>query len=380
VLILVALKPWSRLLFGAFLGTVLFVIGWSVEFYANEAFWRTAFFIGCFFLIFALGPRLIREKTNNDGRPSPWDGLAQAVLPPANAAMGFLAFYEMFQYRGADWAGPWLAVGFAAFYLLLLKLPARGRLHDSPEVLSALHLVAAVVFLTIAVPLKAHGRWLTTYWLVEGAALLWIAERVHLWLLRVLALLCLTLGVGALVLINPAASTMPFFNERFATYCVGIAAFVFAVWVARQATDDANTSPAEWPAIAAGAAITVNALILLAVSWEIHSFWWYLRWHGNWNLMHDYHMYAQFTYSAFFMLFGAILLGIGFGKGSSFLRWQALLLLAVTIGKVFLVDISALSQGYRIFSFIGLGALLLGVSFVYQRDWLHLREPERETT
>jgi len=32
-----------------------------------------------------------------------------------------------------------------------------------------------------------------------------------------------------------------------------------------------------------------------------------------------------------------------------------------------------LSQGFRIFSFLGLGALLLGVSFVYQRDWLNLR-------
>jgi uncharacterized membrane protein len=34
---------------------------------------------------------------------------------------------------------------------------------------------------------------------------------------------------------------------------------------------------------------------------------------------------------------------------------------------------SELSQGYRILSFLGLGALLLGVSFVYQRDWLKLR-------
>jgi uncharacterized membrane protein len=84
-------------------------------------------------------------------------------------------------------------------------------------------------------------------------------------------------------------------------------------------------------------------------------------------------MYAQFTYSAFFMLFGAILLTVGFWRRSAFLRWQALLLLAVTIGKVFLLDTSQLSQGYRILSFLGLGALLLAVSFVYQRDLLHLR-------
>jgi uncharacterized membrane protein len=86
-------------------------------------------------------------------------------------------------------------------------------------------------------------------------------------------------------------------------------------------------------------------------------------------------MYAQFTYSAFFMAFGAVLLALGFWRRIPFLRWQALVLMAVTIAKVFLVDISALSQGFRIISFLGLGALLLTVSFIYQRDWLNLRSP-----
>ncbi len=73
------------------------------------------------------------------------------------------------------------------------------------------------------------------------------------------------------------------------------------------------------------------------------------------------------------MLFGAALLGIGFWKKSAFLRWQALALLTLSIAKVFLVDTRQLSQGYRILSFLGLGILLLAVSFVYQRDWLGLR-------
>jgi uncharacterized membrane protein len=37
------------------------------------------------------------------------------------------------------------------------------------------------------------------------------------------------------------------------------------------------------------------------------------------------------------------------------------------------LDMSDLSSGLRILSFIGLGVLLLAVSFVYQRDWLNLR-------
>jgi len=104
-----------------------------------------------------------------------------------------------------------------------------------------------------------------------------------------------------------------------------------------------------------------------------------LRWHHDWRVFRDYTMYAHFTYSAFFMSFGAVLLSVGFWRRSAFLRWQALVLLAVTIAKVFLVDTSQLSQGFRVFSFLGLGVLLLAVSFAYQRDWLNLRGQGDET-
>jgi uncharacterized membrane protein len=67
-----------------------------------------------------------------------------------------------------------------------------------------------------------------------------------------------------------------------------------------------------------------------------------------------------------------MLMVIGFLKRSSFVRWQALALMAATICKVFVYDVSSLDKGYRIVSFLVLGALLMGVSFVYQRDWLKL--------
>jgi uncharacterized membrane protein len=296
------------------------------------------------------------------------------LLPVANAALGFLAFYSLFDTAATEWTAPWLAVAFAAFYLLLLRLPAAGRLHKSPTALSSIHLTSAVVFLTIAIPLKAHGRWLTIGWLVEGAALLWASNRIGLRLLRILALLCLVIGLMALLAVNPDASSVPIFNERFGTHLVAIAVLVFTAQMARQASPDENQwGVISWPAIATIAGLLINGLILLAISWEIHSFWWYRSWHGDVSLMDDYRMYAQFTYSAFFMAFGAVLLTLGFWRRVPFLRWQALVLLAATIAKVFLVDIGALSQGFRIISFLGLGALLLTVSFAYQRDWLDLR-------
>ncbi len=372
VLVLVALRPWSRLLFMAFLGSSLFYVAWAFGYYSNAQALRTAFFLACFFLVFAFAPRLVQRKLDDESRIAGWDNLALAVLPLANAAWGFLGFYAILDRPGSDWAQAWLAVAFAAFYLLLLRLPENGRLKSSPAVLSGLHLAVAVVFLTIAIPLKAHGRWITTGWLVEGAALLWLASRNQSRLLRVLAVLCLALGLCALVTISPNASLTPVFNGRFATYLVAIAVCAFTAWIAANAKDDANLPDFFWTELAPAAALAVNALVLMAIGLEIHSYWWNLRWAGGHNF-EQYRMYAQFTYSAWFMLFGAILLTAGFWRRSSFLRWQALVLLAFAIGKVFLVDVSELSQGYRILSFLGLGALLLGVSFVYQRDWLNLR-------
>jgi uncharacterized membrane protein len=373
-LVLVALRPWSRLLFGAFAGTVLFFAGWWSEFYTDAQFGWTTFFLTLFFAIFAFAPRLVRVDLEDGAPHSAWDNLAVVFLPIANAALGFLAYYALFQSFRNEWAGTWLAVGFAAFYLILLRLPARGRLQASPALLSALHLTLAVVFLIIAIPLKTQGRWLTIGWLAEGAALLWVASRMRLRLLRVLALLCLVLGFFALLVVNPAASTTPFINERFGTCCVAIAVFAFAAWIAIKAkAEDESDESGIWPAVAALAVLIVNFLILLAVGWEIHSYWWTLRWAGDGNQWENYSMYAQFTYSAWFMAFGALLLAVGFWRRSAFLRWQALVLLAITIGKVFLWDMNQLSQGYRVLSFLGLGVLLLAVSFVYQRDWLNLR-------
>ena len=369
VLVLVALKPWSRLLCGAFAGTVFFFAEWWFEYYSPDQFGTTAFFLAVFFLIFAWAPRLVRLRKNIPDLG--WDGLALVAVPLVNAGLGFLGYYLLLQDAGSA-AAPWVAVAFAAFYLLLLRLPVRGAIRGSAAATAALHLTIAVVFLTIAIPLKTQGRWMTIGWLAEGAALVWLARRIASTLLMLLALLCLALGLVALVAVNPAASLTPVFNERFGTYLFAIAVCGFVTWLAMR--EPGTESTIAWRGIAAGAGLAVNALILLAVGWEIHAYWWYLQWRGDWTLMHDYRMYAQFTYSAFFMLFGAVLLALGFWRRVAFLRWQALVLLAVSIGKVFTVDVSALSQGYRILSFLGLGALLLAVSFAYQKDWLNLRK------
>jgi uncharacterized membrane protein len=362
-------------------GTAIFVLAWWFDFYEQWQAPRTAVFLCCFFLVFSLAPRLVHAPLDENGSMRGWDALALALLPIANAALSFVGFYFLLSPAVVNWAGPWLAVAFAAYYLLLMRLPERGILRAGPAMLPSLHLAMAIAFLTMAIPLKTQGCWMTIGWLLEGAVLLWLAVRVRSSLVRAFALICLVLGLGALLAANPPAAIRPFLNERFGTYCVAIAVFAFVAWLAKNTRDEETPAAVmHWPNLAAAGVLAVNALILLAIGWEIHSFWWFVCWRGDDSLLENYKMYAQFTYSAFFMLYGATLLAIGFLWRSAFLRWQALVLLALTIAKVFLIDVSQLSRGFRILSFIGLGVLLLSVSFVYQRDWLNLRGRKEENS
>ena len=115
--------------------------------------------------------------------------------------------------------------------------------------------------------------------------------------------------------------------------------------------------------------IALNLVAVLACVRELDTAW---R-HSLGNPEAD--LQRSLAVSAFLMLYGAGLLAIGFWKRSAFIRWQALILLVFTIGKTFLYDTRDLSQGYRVLSFLGLGALLMAMSFAYQKDWLALREP-----
>jgi uncharacterized membrane protein len=65
--------------------------------------------------------------------------------------------------------------------------------------------------------------------------------------------------------------------------------------------------------------------------------------------------------------YAVLLLAFGMWKNLSALRWVSLCFLLLTIGKVFLYDLSHLHDLYRVMSLVGLAFSLLGVSLAYQR-------------
>ena len=62
-----------------------------------------------------------------------------------------------------------------------------------------------------------------------------------------------------------------------------------------------------------------------------------------------------------------IMIWIGMKYAYKPLRVTALVLFGITLAKLFMFDISNISQGGKILAFILLGALLLIISFMYQR-------------
>jgi uncharacterized membrane protein len=387
---LVRLKPWPRLLLGAFPATVAFFLAWYIDWYGvhgqQRPFAITTLFLALFFLTFLLPSIYPKQSTTRSN-----EAITEVLLPIANAVFAALALYNVLQDSGYSALLPWIAVLFAAIYLGLMRLP-------QTRTTSAVHLSLAVVFLTIAIPLKASGRSITVGWLAEGAALLWAASRLsmptpekmpapekttaptHLHhLLRRLAASALTLGLLSLFFQpyfevfwrNLYLRETAFLNTHFATALFGLCTFAASAWIALHAPRHQEKTFPSWLEIAAASIIAFNLLALFAIVRELS-----LLWPNNTagNLESD--LQRSLAISAFLMLYGAALLAAGFWKRSAFIRWQALLLLVFTIATTFLYDLRNLSQGYRVLCFLGLGALLMAISFAYQKDWLALRNPE----
>lgn len=352
---IVALKRWPRLLLGSFAGTVALFAAWATTYYSAPQLATTLLFASGFFLLYAMAPFL---SSSSAGYSELMVGLTLA-----NAAAYFAASYLMLanHYR-LELA--WLTAGLAAFYFAMGRLLQKREAPASP-LYGPATLALAVGFLTVAMPLKLDAYWLTLGWLVEAGALFWAAHRSSNLLLRALGAVALLLGVLRLLVVDSEAYETLLLNPRFGLYLLAIAALVL---LAHYAIVEGGETNRQW---AAGAILALNVLALAALNFEVRDYFRpapgqpfsAVQWRGIETA-------RAFTYSAVWMVYGGALMLVGFWKRSAFLRWQAIVLLALTAAKVFFYDIGELQRGYRIAAFIVLGAILLVVSFFYQRTRL----------
>ena len=75
----------------------------------------------------------------------------------------------------------------------------------------------------------------------------------------------------------------------------------------------------------------------------------------------------SYTFSAVWLTFGCVLLVIGAALDSKPVRLASAAVVTLTVAKVFLLDMADLAGIWRALSFIGLGLVLVGIGYLYQR-------------
>ena len=111
----------------------------------------------------------------------------------------------------------------------------------------------------------------------------------------------------------------------------------------------------------AGAVLAV-ALALAYLSLEVRTLY-----HGEILTSGGTSDAEQYTYSAVWLVFGVAVLLIGMLLRSQPARLVSAAVILITVAKVFLLDLAGLEGVYRALSFIGLGLVLVGIGWLYQR-------------
>ena len=277
------------------------------------------------------------------------------------ATLGFyVLLLQQLLYDEHRWLLTGAVLALAALYLALSRVLGswsigvgrRGRQ------LQGLFAVQAALLVTIAFPIRLESDWITLAWTAEAVALAIAGARLpSLWMRAFSAALFAVVLLMAPQAILGSSDRRLFVNLRFLTLAgaaVGLA--VAALYGRRRLKVKVRMEGGLW----AGALVIANLLALVGVSLEA------------WDLVQgldldlDLDLAAQVVLSALWLLWAAALIVAGIRRSAPGLRWQGLALLLVVVAKTFLVDLSFLDQGYRILSFLIVGALLVAVSFLYQ--------------
>ncbi|HVH50371.1 MAG TPA: DUF2339 domain-containing protein, partial [Candidatus Bathyarchaeia archaeon] len=349
-------KDWRWLAPIAFLGTQIYFWGWYGEFFQRTSpLERTIVFATLFFFLYAALP--IAKAVRGHG-PAETD--IAIILLNAFAYSGALF---VLLWPADKWPLTLLFLALAAAHVAVARMIPAGSENRS-DLARLLYAGLALTFLTLAVPIRLEGKWITLSFSVEGAILVWTGFRAASNFLRQSGYILL--GISALrLLILPPEGGQFLLNARFIAYLVMIACFAVALWAAQ--THERDIDRPERTEIGIFA-VAINVYALIALSWE---FWDYF---GRTGAGIDIALAQHVALSVLWTLYATVLLFLGIQNKSALLRWQSLGLFGLVVGKVFLYDLSFLDRGYRILSFFVLGAVLLGVSFSYTRRVARERE------
>jgi uncharacterized membrane protein len=349
LLIIGARCDWRSLTPVSFVFTQVYFWGWYENWYRTEKLERTIIFATLFFLLYAALPilRAIRFSRLDD---------IGILVVLANSFAYLAALYQML-WPQDRWPLTLLVLALSAGHVAVARFAPPPKPGESP-LTRLLFAGLALTFVTLAIPIRLDGKWITMAFAVEGAILVWTGFRSLTPLLRLAGYFLI--AVGALrVVIFPIPAPHFLLNARFSTYVVIIACFLAVLLSARTYSNSFVDSEKEWLGVLA---VALNVYGLIALSFELWDFF-----GQSATLGIDRGLAQHLALSLLWTAYASALISVGIKRQSTLLRWQALFLFGLVVLKVFVYDSSYLERFYRIVSFLILGVVLLLVSFLYQR-------------
>ena len=212
---------------------------------------------------------------------------------------------------------------------------------------------------------------LSLVWMAYSLPLFWfgIVKRIDPWqhvgLGLALLSVCLA-GIRGLSFV-PVDGFQLMLNFRFLTIILIVAgSFMLARWIR-------SRSPlGSWNSDVLGAiGVIVVILLLVLVTGETKDYFEKAK-----SLLGDrshsveysrLNSLQQLSLSGVWLMYSIVLMVVGIWRRQRGIRVASIVLFGFTILKIFIYDLSFLETLYRIFSFVGLGVILLAVSYLYQK-------------
>ena len=350
-------KKWDLLNTLGFIFTYLLYAAWYGQHYAAPKFWPAILFLNVFFLIYAFVPFTyqVRKAERSDGR--------ELALMGANAFIAFGYCYAMIEHvYGVAWVSI-ITVSYACVFLgMATYLYQRGL--QSLDVFVVM-LAKAMLFLIITVPVLFSNHWITVFWSAQAFAIIWMAvklERRSLfgggYVLLVITVLKFLLHdyehTFQMHLINGFSIYSGYtylILERSITTALLLSSVLASALLAKHAP-----AAIQWSEKGdARVLFTIfGVLLFITLTAEVAS------------CFQTYLPQARFAaVSVLWTLFSVVLMLMGFRRNIVTLRKISFGLFLVVVLKVFLFDMANVSTPYRIISFIILGLMLVGTSYLY---------------
>ena len=337
-------QRWPWLAFGSFVVGVPQLLDWMVE----ERH-RLVLALAVLALFWAL--YVVAALAHEVRVPTPTLRVSSAMLLFADVVLVAGAGWGLLHDRGRTAEATAWVLGVAAAHLAIGLATLRGRISRQ---IGALLIALATAVSAIGFALALSGPALVVGWAVHAVLLAWLAGRTEDERATVGAMGFLALALGHVLVFEAPPDALANGLDDAAKGLIGIAVVAVAAAAASRLVIGRL---APWreilESVAGGLLVYLGSVAIVDASGA--------------TAASGTTQGGQLLLSAFWSATGVAAVVAGLVADRRRLRLGGLGLLGIAIVKVFLVDLATLESIYRVGSFVGLGLLLIGCAFAYQR-------------